>query len=210
MLLWPTPTTLGQLQGSNLALGSNNSFKPTAGVGQLIKQPSRAGGGLILVLDRMKVSELQSAFLNNVKLLLPDWRFVASSRHFTRSEGTAILFFHISCINHPSDFDAVGNVAVEFVSQKKRVAIVGASLGNISGTGQSRHSVASLRDSVQSAASLVEEFNRIGIPFLERYSNPANVLTTMQSGGSEALLISPIASTHASQIDALIAFTQAI
>jgi hypothetical protein len=29
----------------------NNSFKPTAGVGQLIKQPSRAGGGLILVLE---------------------------------------------------------------------------------------------------------------------------------------------------------------
>jgi hypothetical protein len=28
----------------------NNSFKPTAGVGQLTKQPSRAGGGLILVL----------------------------------------------------------------------------------------------------------------------------------------------------------------
>ena len=31
-------------------MGPNNSFKPTAGVGQLIKQPSRAGGGLILVL----------------------------------------------------------------------------------------------------------------------------------------------------------------
>ena len=30
---------------------ANNSFKPTAGVGQLIKQPSRAGGGLILVLE---------------------------------------------------------------------------------------------------------------------------------------------------------------
>jgi hypothetical protein len=29
---------------------SNNLFKPTAGVGQLIKQPPRAGGGLIQVL----------------------------------------------------------------------------------------------------------------------------------------------------------------
>jgi hypothetical protein len=35
----------------------NNSFKPTAGVGQLklISQPSRAGGGLILVLGTMKL-----------------------------------------------------------------------------------------------------------------------------------------------------------
>src|SRR5258705_518331 len=31
-------------------MAPNNSFKPTAGVGQLIRQPSRAGGGLIQVL----------------------------------------------------------------------------------------------------------------------------------------------------------------
>ena len=40
-------------------MGPNNSFNPTAGVGQLIKQPSRAGGGLILVLGPMKSIALQ-------------------------------------------------------------------------------------------------------------------------------------------------------
>jgi hypothetical protein len=43
---------VGQL-GCLSAQLPNNSFKPTAGVGQLIKQPSRAGGGLILVLGAM-------------------------------------------------------------------------------------------------------------------------------------------------------------
>ena len=34
----------------------NNSFKPTAGVGQLTKQPSRAGGGLIQALGAVRRS----------------------------------------------------------------------------------------------------------------------------------------------------------
>jgi len=48
----------------------NNSFKPTDGVGQLIKQPSRAGGGLIHVLvDMSKIIEPPPSELTSARVL---------------------------------------------------------------------------------------------------------------------------------------------
>jgi hypothetical protein len=86
---------------------------------------------------------------------------------------------------------------------KESAAIVGASLGKIAGTGQTRHSVASLKNAVQSAKSLFPEFQLVGLPFLERYSSPVTTLSVLQSGGSEALLISPLTEFQHAQIQAL-------
>jgi hypothetical protein len=151
----------------------------------------------------MKVAEIQQDFLQALEALLPEWRFVSAHRHFKRSAGTVNWLLHISYVNHPHDFDAIGDVAVEFLSAKKRALIVGAQLGNISGAGQTRHSVSSPATATHAAHSLFQEFTRVGLPFLEHYSHPATVLSVLQSGGPEAMLISPLVDQHSSQISAL-------
>ena len=57
MSSWHTCALAALLLGPKLV--PNNSFKPTAGVGQLTNQPSRAGGGLIQVLAANMQIELR-------------------------------------------------------------------------------------------------------------------------------------------------------
>jgi hypothetical protein len=151
----------------------------------------------------MKVSELQTVLIRDMQALLSEWRFVSGTRHFKRQVGSVNWLFHIACVNHFGDFDAIGDVAVEFLSARKPVAIIGAQLGNIAGVGQTRHAVTSPENAGQAAQTLVAEFQRIGLPFLERYSNPANVLSVLQSGGTQASLISPLQEIRSGQIAAL-------
>ena len=151
----------------------------------------------------MKVSELHAAFLSELAPLLPGWKFVASQRHFKRTEGAVNWLLHLGFVNHEADFDAIGNVAVEFLAGRKRVAIVGAQLGNIAGLGQTRHSVSSEATAAAAARSLVSEFQLVGLPFLERYSVPSTVAAVLEAGGPEAQLISPYQDNHAAQIAAL-------
>lgn len=151
----------------------------------------------------MKVSELHAAFLQELGALLPGWKFVASQRHFKRDVGAANWLLHLAFVNHEHDFDAVGNVAVEFLAGRKQVVIIGAQLGNIAGVGQTRHSVSSPAEAADAARSLLAEFNHVGLPFLERYSVPSVTAAVLQAGGPEARLISPFEQNHAGQVSAL-------
>ena len=151
----------------------------------------------------MKVSELQEKFIGELKELLPDWRFVKSDRHFKIKRDDVVWFLHISCINHESYFDAVANVAVEFVSGKERVCIIGAELGNIEGSGQRRFPVSSPTEAIRSSMSLYDLFVKVGQPFLQKFSNPNEVVSTLKRGGKEAMLISPLMNQHESQINRL-------
>jgi hypothetical protein len=151
----------------------------------------------------MKLSELHTIFLAELRKLLPDWRFISTQRSFKRSVGSVNWLFHIGWVNHIEDFDAIGNVAVEFVAAKQRVAIFGAQLGNIAGIGQTRHSVRSVPTAKSSARTLVDEFHTIGVPFLERYSCPKTVQSVLLADGPEALLISPLREQHEREVLAL-------
>ncbi|MGA7296867.1 MAG: hypothetical protein WBW92_05115 [Rhodanobacteraceae bacterium] len=151
----------------------------------------------------MKVSELHTTFLQEFGALLPGWKFVASQRRFKRNVGTANWLLHLAFINHEHDFDVIGDVAVEFLAARKRVAIIGAQLGNIAGVGQTRHAVSSPARAASAARSLLAEFNQVGLRFLERYSAPAFAAAILRAGGPEARLISPFVQNHASQVAAL-------
>jgi len=151
----------------------------------------------------MKVSDLQNIFIDELKILLPDWKFIKSHRHFKKAEGDAIWLFHISCINHQKDFDAVGNVAVEFKDGKKRICIVGAELGNIEGIGQKRFPVSTASEAKSSAKGVFNYHEQHGLPFLLKYSNPIDVVTTLKKGGKKAMLISPFLNQHQEQIKKL-------
>jgi hypothetical protein len=131
------------------------------------------------------------------------WKFVASRRHFTRQFEATRWYMHLAFVNHANDFDAIVNVSVEYVRNRKRVAIFGAQLGNIAGVGQTRHRVAAERDIPETVEGIVTEFNAVGMPFLERFSRLPEVLSILKRGGREAGLISPFQDMHAEQIRAL-------
>ena len=148
----------------------------------------------------MKVSELQILLIDHLKPLLPEWKFVKSRREFKLKKGEVVWFLHLSCINHSSDFDAVADVAVEFLSGKQRVCVIGAELGNIKGVGQTRFPVSNPKEALVAAQNLYCFFEEIGMPFLKRFSEPAEVVSVLESGSEEAMLISTLNSEHKDQI----------
>ncbi|MBP6519385.1 hypothetical protein [Shewanella sp.] len=155
------------------------------------------------MLHTMKISELQLIFIEELKILLPHWKFIKSNRQFKLKQKNVIWYFHIACINHASDFYAVGSVSVEYIIENERVCSIGAELGNIEGSGQTRFAISNPIEAKLSAQQLFAFFEKIGLVFLQRYSNPTEVISTLQKGGKEAMLISPIISLHQKQISSL-------
>lgn len=150
----------------------------------------------------MKVSELHEKLFNKLILLLPDWRFVKKNREFKRMHERVVWYFHVSCINHPADFDATADVAVEFVTPKSRV-IIGAGLGNIDRVGQVRFPVESVEDAESTAQKLRDQLESVGLPFLRRFSQAGEVLRVLRQGGPEADLIGPVRTSRDSDIAGL-------
>ena len=157
----------------------------------------------------MKLVPLHERFLAEVHEDLPEWKFIASRRHYRKNLPGKNLLVHVSFINHDRDFDATLDVSVEFLIDKKRSCVIGASLGNIEGSDQVRYSVASELSAVSAAHEAVAHLKRIGFPFLERYASAPAVLAALKAGGAEAQLISPLIQFHAQQISALESITSA-
>jgi hypothetical protein len=152
----------------------------------------------------MKLAPLHERFLAALRAELSDWRFVASSRHFRKSLPGRNHLMHVAFINHAADFDATLDVAVQFLVGKTAVCVVGASLSNIEGSGQVRYAVSSEQTAVSAALQAIAHLKRVGLPFLERYSNARTTLSALKAGGAESLLLSPIAQLHAQQVAALV------
>lgn len=152
----------------------------------------------------MKVSELQKLYINELKSLLPEWKFVTSGRHFKLRQSRDVMWLlHISCINHDSDFDSIGSVAVEYFSGKQRICIIGAELGNIEGRGQTRFPVSTPGEAILSAKELYNFFVQVGLPFLNKFSDSNAVISVLRAGGENAMLISPFINQHEEQIKSL-------
>ena len=148
----------------------------------------------------MKVAELQNRFVAELKRLLPEWQFVKSHRAFKRRYEDVTWRLHISCINHESDFDAVGDVAVEYKTGSESVCVFGAELGNIEGSGQARFRVSSTSEALKSAHQLYSFFDEIGLPYLAKYSKPTEVVSALRKGGKDAMRVSPLISQHETHI----------
>lgn len=151
----------------------------------------------------MEIGGLIRKFLDELSTFMEGWRPVKGDRSFRRTQDDIRSSFHITCVKHLQDFDAVGDVAVEILTGRERVCIVGAELGNIAGTGQRRFPVSSSAEAKTSATLIYSLFEEVGMPFIERFSEPQAILETLKSGGREAMLISPIVSQPARQVEAL-------
>src|SRR5882672_9807293 len=144
-------------------------------------KPASSRGSPFHSLGGMKVAELHSMLVDALKPRLDGWNFVDSHRHFKKQIDDKRWFLHLAFINHQTDFDAVADVAVEYVRNRQRVCIVGASLANIEGIGQKRFRVSRPTDISAAADSIVEQFRRVGIPFLERFSQPQEVISVLKT-----------------------------
>jgi hypothetical protein len=113
--------------------------------------------------------------------------------------------FHISFIRHMDDFDVTADVAVridaleELVndgdraqkSRRDQTASIGAELGNIAQGVPLRWTVASPENVSEVARAIAEAFVQIGLPYIERYSDPNVMLDALAPNDRSAWLHSP-------------------
>ena len=159
------------------------------------------------VMD-LELKELQSDFLTALATELRRLGFKASrsARLLSKSTHVGSWLIGIGIIEHESDFDITVDVdvrvdAVEKLvnqdnewaspSQKLQTATVGVDLGNLADGRQRRWTVRRQPDVSSAVDSIVHEFERFGIPFLERFSNLDTMLEELTSEGPRAWLYSP-------------------
>lgn len=122
---------------------------------------------------------------------------------------------HLAFVEHPKDFDVVADVAVRFdrleelvnannsllsKKEKEQTYSLGAELGNISGSGQKRWSVASLADVGRTADQIVDSFKAIGLAYLDKASTMEGAWQLLASPGRDAWLHSPIHASRAKRV----------
>ena len=150
---------------------------------------------------------LQEQLLSQLDALLSKKGFKRSGQDFYRNitEGRQIL--HLSFIRHPNDFDVTADVAVRHNTledlmndenprlnprEKAQTSSIGAELGNIS-IGQPIRWTVSAEDEIpQVSSSLLASFEKVGLPYLQRFSFLDEVLSAVAGDDSASVLHSPI------------------
>lgn len=122
----------------------------------------------------------------------PGWKFVKSIQSFVQLHGNCKWYVDLAFVNHVNDFDVVVNVMVEHLIGKQRICILGAELGNILGTGQHRWNVDSNSSALAAAQGVQEMVHEVGFPFLNRFTDLAEVVRTLRTDKKTARLIFPL------------------
>ncbi len=155
------------------------------------------------------MKELQELLLQRLdeKLKSFGFRIRKTQQHFYKEAEQCRQIFHIAFINHSNDFDVIADVAIRHhqiedlineektylsQAQKKSTATLGTELGNILGIGQQRWSIASKQDIPLVINDIIDYFQKLALPFLERFSSLEEVSKVLNENGKEANLICPI------------------
>ncbi len=115
--------------------------------------------------------------------------------------------FHISFIAHKIDFDMTADVAVRVnaiedlvneydtkltTAEKRKSMTLGGELGNISEGVPRRWTVSSVEDIPAVCDGVIEAFQRIGLPFLQKHSDAAAAHRVLVSSRQADLLLAPV------------------
>jgi hypothetical protein len=115
--------------------------------------------------------------------------------------------FHISFIAHKTDFDLTADVAVRVsaiedvvneydtkltTAEKRKSMTLGGELGNISEGVPRRWTVSSVADIPAVCDGVIEAFQRIGLPFLQKHSDAAAAHHVLVSSRQADLLLAPV------------------
>jgi hypothetical protein len=155
------------------------------------------------------VQELQKQLLqavgNRISKLGFSQRPVGQSFYRPARAGRAAL--HLGFINRLTDFDVTADVAVRIdavedlvnsdapglsAKEKGRTFTLGAELGNLGDGRQRRWTVSNINHVDSVARGIVEYFESVGVPFIERCSNLEAVLYVLAGHDKEAWLYAPI------------------
>ena len=115
--------------------------------------------------------------------------------------------FHISFIAHKTDFDLTADVAVRVnaiedlvneydtrltTAEKRKSMTLGSELGNISKGVPRRWTLSSAEDIPAVCDGVIEAFQRIGLPFLQKHSDTAAAYRVLVSSRQADLLLAPV------------------
>ena len=115
--------------------------------------------------------------------------------------------FHISFIVHKADFDLTADVAVRVnaiedrvneydtklsAAEKRQSMTLGGELGNISEGVPRRWTVSSVEDIPAVCDKVIEAFQEIGLPFLQKHSDAVAAHRVLVSSKQADLLLAPI------------------
>ncbi len=156
------------------------------------------------------IKQWEKALLNKLSEQVEAYGFDKKVRgqSFHKQTSFGRLALHVAFIEHDdTDFDVTADVAVRFdeledllneyeshlsEAEKKRTFSIGAELGNISEGRQKRWTVADSADIEAVSRSIIDAFSRIGMPYLEKYSDSNTALDALSSDDRAAWLHAPI------------------
>ena len=134
------------------------------------------------------------------------------NQDFYKDTAAGRQFLHLTFIDHKDDFDIVVNVSMRYVALIKLVdginqllsepegphfAFIGAELGNISEGRQRRWTVVDESDVRGVCTGIMEAFETIGEPYLERFSSLEELLSATAGNDRASFLHSPFDGTRA-------------
>jgi hypothetical protein len=115
--------------------------------------------------------------------------------------------FHVSFIAHKTDFDLTADIAVRvnaienFVNEydtkltaaeKRKSMTLGGELGNISEGSPKRWTISNVEDIPSVCDGVIETFQKIGLPFLQKHSDAAAAHRVLASSKPTDLHLAPI------------------
>jgi hypothetical protein len=152
----------------------------------------------------VKISDLQKALAIAVEKRIARFGFSRSGYGFYKKFCEGKLLVNLGFIPHPADLDVVLHVDVRFdklhrllyaddptlsPAMKRKMATLGAELGNIIEWVPHRWTVVELADIEYVADSIIKLFEAIGLPYLTTYSEMENALAGLSQDNKEADLL---------------------
>lgn len=154
-------------------------------------------------------ADWQTLLLSELAMHLERHGFVRVARRpaYSRARGVGTQSVLLSFLRHADDFDVTASVAMRVEAVEALVQLhddgptradragtytLGAELGNISGKGQTRWTVANAADARTAAESIAQAVEIFGAPFLAEFSTLDDVLTRLRRNDKEGWLVSPI------------------
>jgi hypothetical protein len=128
----------------------------------------------------------------------------ATGQRFFRDISLGSQILHLSFIRNGEEFDVTVDVAIRISkleemldpqeshrTRQEQMASFGAELGNLSRGERIRWTVSDREDIEAVAESILNSFERIGLPYLERYSDLDQMLNALAPNDRSAWLHSP-------------------
>ncbi|MGH1543541.1 MAG: hypothetical protein ACRBHB_24290 [Arenicella sp.] len=143
-----------------------------------------------------KAVKVNDYYYKELVSFFKDWEVAKERPVFMKRNGRVKWYFHTCCMQHVSGFYAIGMAIIEYLPDSSNAFKIRLDLGDFDDLGARRFPFTSKQDAKAAAADIHHCFEAVGIPFLQKYSEPCNALSALKQGGSEAMLVSPYEDQH--------------